>query len=280
MQKIYILLPVHNRCAVTQRFIDCLAAQSYSNYHLVLIDDGSSDGTAEMVRIKIKPLTVLQGHGDWWWAGSLQQGINWLKQNNAEDRDIVMFANDDITFDADFLQKTVNILDDLNSAMLLPYLRDEETGQPKETGVEANLKLLTFIPATSLEKINCLPTRGLFMRISDLRKVGNFHPRLLPHYLSDYEFTIRAHKKGLRLITHAGIAIQLDREQTGYRNLEHLDFLDYVKRLFSKKNASNPIYWSTFILMAVPNSYIPKHLLRVWSSTGKRLFSRLLAHRG
>lgn len=274
MQKIYILLPAHNRSAVTERFIDCLAAQTYSNYHLILIDDGSTDNTDQMAQAKIKNITVLKGRGDWWWAGSLQQGINWLEQHAVKDRDIVLFANDDITFDADFLQKAVSILDSLDAALLLPYLRDEKTGLPQESGVEADLQKLTFNIAASPYKINCLPTRGLFMRMADLRKVGDFHPRLLPHYLSDYEFTIRAHRNGLRLITSADIAIQLDREQTGYRSLENLDFINFIKRFFSKKNVSNPIYWSTFILLAVPKSHIPRHLFRLWVSTTKMLLFR------
>lgn len=274
MQKIYILLPVHNRRAVTERFIDCLAAQTYTNYHLILIDDGSTDGTAEMVQARIKQVTLIKGRGDWWWAGSLQQGINWLKRHGVGDGDIVAFANDDITFDAEFLQKAADILERQNEALLLPYLRDEKTGLPQESGVEANLQKLTFRPAATPDKINCLPTRGLFMRMSDLRKIGKFHPRLLPHYLSDYEFTIRAHRKGLKLITSADIAIQLDRTQTGYRSLEHFGFIDFIKRFFSKRNVSNPIYWSTFILLTEPKSQIPGHLFRLWVSTVKMLFFR------
>jgi GT2 family glycosyltransferase len=274
MKKVYILLPVHNRSAVTERFVDCLAAQTYKNNHLILVDDGSTDGTVEMVQAKIIELTVLKGSGDWWWAGSLQQGINWLEKHGAEGRDIVLFANDDITFDADFLQKAVGILDNLDAALLLPHLRDEKTGLPEESGVEADLQKLTFNEAASPDKINCLPTRGLFVRMADLRRIGGFHPWLLPHYLSDYEFTIRAHRKGLRLITSADIAIQLDREQTGYRSLEHHGFINFIKRLFSKKYVSNPIYWSTFILLTVPKSHIPGHLFRLWVSTVKMLFFR------
>jgi GT2 family glycosyltransferase len=274
MKKVYILVPVHNRSAVTERFVDCLAAQTYKNNHLILVDDGSTDGTVEMVQAKIIELTVLKGSGDWWWAGSLQQGINWLEKHGAEGRDIVLFANDDITFDADFLQKAVGILDNLDAALLLPHLRDEKTGLPEESGVEADLQKLTFNEAASPDKINCLPTRGLFVRMADLRRIGGFHPWLLPHYLSDYEFTIRAHRKGLRLITSADIAIQLDREQTGYRSLEHHGFIDFIKRLFSKKYVSNPIYWSTFILLTVPKSHIPGHLFRLWVSTVKMLFFR------
>lgn len=271
MQKVYILLPVHNRSIVTEHFIDCLAAQSYSNYHLILIDDGSTDGTEEMVQAKIKNLTVLKGQGDWWWAGSLQQGISWLIHSEVEDRDIVMFANDDITFEDDFLQKAVGILENLDGALLLPHLRDEITGLPQESGIEADLHNLTFIPAASPDKINCLSTRGLFMRISDLQKIGKFHPRLLPHYLSDYEFTIRAQRKGLMLITNAEIAIQLDRKQTSSRSIGDNNLIYFTKRLFSKKHVSNPIYWSSFILLTVPKSHILGLLLKVWIGTAKML---------
>jgi len=278
MPKIYILLPVHNRKEITRGFVECLKTQTFQDYHLVLIDDGSNDGTAVMVRKNIPSVTVLRGTGDWWWAGSLQQGINWLEQHGVEDRDIVMFANDDITFEDDFLQKAVGILENLDGALLLPHLRDEITGLPQESGVEADLHNLTFTPAASPDKINCLSTRGLFMRVSDIQKVGKFHPQLLPHYLSDYEFTIRAHRKGLTLITSAEIAIQLDREQTGHRSVGDHNFISFTRRLFSKKNVSNPIYWSTFILLTVTKSHIPVLLLKLWIGTAK-MFLSLSGHK-
>lgn len=271
MQTVYILLPVHNRCAVTEKFIDCLIAQTYADYHLVLIDDGSTDNTDQMVQAKIKNLTVLKGEGDWWWAGSLQQGINWLEQRGVEDQDIVLFANDDITFDAEFLQKAVRILDGLNETLLLPHLRDVNSGLAMESGVEANLQKLTFVPASSPERINCLSTQGLFMRMTDLRRIGKFHPQLLPHYLSDYEFTIRAQRKGLKLLTSASITIRLDETQTGYRNFADLGYINFLKRFFSKRSAANPVYWSTFILLTVPISYIPVQLIRLWVITAKTL---------
>jgi GT2 family glycosyltransferase len=277
MHKIYILLPTHNRSVVTEHFIDCLAAQTFANFHLVLIDDGSTDNTVQMAQAKIKNISVLKGRGNWWWAGSLQQGISWLEQHAVNDQDIVLFANDDTTFAANFLQKSVSILDGLESTLLLPFLCDENTGVPQESGIEADLQKLTFNPSPTPDKTNCLSTRGLLMRMSDLRRIGGFYPRLLPHYLSDYEFTIRAHKKGLRLITSADIAIQLDRKQTGYRNMDNHGFFDFIRRYFSKRNVSNPIYWSTFILMTVPKSHITGHLFRLWKTTVKTVFIQFVS---
>lgn len=262
--RIYILLPVHNRCAVTERFIDCLTAQTYTNFHLLLIDDGSTDNTDQMVQAKIKNLTVLKGKGDWWWAGSLQQGINWLEHRGVDDRDIVLFANDDITFDVDFLQKAVAILDNMKATLLLPQIRDEVTGLPKESGLEANLQKFTFKPAVSPDKINCLSTRGLFMRMEDLRKIGGFHPKILPHYWSDYEFTIRAYRKGLKLCTSSVIAISVDHTQTGYRNFDKSGFIDFLGNCFSKRTVLNPVYRSSFILLTSPLTNMPLNIYKAW----------------
>ena len=272
--KVYILLPVHNRRAITEMFVDCLVAQSYPNYHLILIDDGSTDGTSEMVRAKIPNLITLSGKGDWWWAGSLQQGINWLNQNGVEDRDVVVFMNDDVTFERDFIKSAVEILDH-QVGLLLPQVINTKSGVIEESGVEADLKRLTFIVATAPERINCLPTRGLFMRMSDLRSIGGFYPRLLPHYLSDYEFTIRASRKGVRLATSPKILIRFNEETTGLPNFEGLSISEFVKRYFSIGFALNPVYWTTFVLLASPKIFIPWNILKIWMSAAKAILGHV-----
>lgn len=270
----YILLPVHNRRAITEKFIDCLVAQTYTNYHLILIDDGSSDSTDEMVRAKVSKLTVIRGQGDWWWAGSLQQGIDWLKRNGVEDKDIVVFMNDDVTFEQDFLQVAVSLLNQ-QVGMLLPQVVNKKTGLVEETGVEADLKKLTFRPATSPDAINCLPTRGLFMRMSELRKVGDFYPRLLPHYLSDYEFTIRANRMGVHLMTSPKLLISFDKETTGFRNFEGLSIAEFTRRYFSIKSVKNPVYWTAFILLTSPKLFMPWNILRIWLSAAKAILGQV-----
>ena len=259
-----IILPVYNRREVTERFIECLIAQSYIYYRLLLIDDGSSDGTYEMVKSKVNNLAVIKGKGDWWWAGSLQQGIKWLEKNEADDNEIVMFANDDVTFDESFLQKAIEILNGENNIFLLPQVYDEKTDMIIESGVEADLSRMTFKPATSKKKINCLPTRCLFMRITDLKKVGGFRPRILPHYWSDYEFTIRAFRKGIQLRTSQDIVIIPCNETTGFRKFNNTNFLKFIKNYFSKRSVGNPIYSSVFILLTNSLLYKPLNIVKIW----------------
>ena len=251
--KVYILLPVHNRLESTRRFVESLLAQSYDNYHLVLIDDGSTDGTADFVKGRVKSLTVITGRGDWWWAGGLHQGYCWLKKNHRYEEGIVLFINNDTEFNADFLKTAVDILTRHSKTLLISWVFSRKTREWVEAGVHVDWQRLEFKDTEDARKINCLSTRGLFLRVKDFFDIGDFHPILLPHYLSDYEFTIRAYRKGYRLLADPLLKLWFDEETTGWHtekfNGGHWEFL---RNYFSKRSSGNPIYWVSFLGLACP----------------------------
>lgn len=269
MPKVYIVLPVHNRIEVTRGFIDCLVAQTFSDYHLLLIDDGSTDGTAEMVQARIPSATVLRGNGDWWWAGSLQQGLNWLKASRVEDKVLVLFINDDVRFAPDYLERAIRIMDDKQQTLVLSQFVKPGVAESMETGVTADFGRLSFTIAESPERINCLSTRGLFAYWEDVQTIGSFYPTLLPHYLSDYEYTIRAYRKGLKCETSAALLIEPNSQTTGYHEAKDVSFPGFLRKYCSKKSALNPVYWSSFVLLASEPIWLLPNLLRVWIRASK-----------
>jgi GT2 family glycosyltransferase len=275
-EKIHILLPVHNRREITRHFVKCLSQQTYSNYHLVLIDDGSTDDTAEMVQEYIENITVIQGDGNWWWAGSLQQGINWLNgDNSVKQNDIVLIINDDVIFEPDFLERGHKILQHKSNVLLLAQFWNNAMHCAIETGLDADLKLMTFATATTPNKINCLSTRGLLLRLSDINGIGGFRPLLLSHYWSDYEFTIRAKRKGLHLITSSNFLIIPNDETTGIREIKNKK-QNIMKDIFSKRSVLNPIYSNIFIILVCPIIWIPINIIRVWLKTIKLILKTYL----
>ena len=260
---IYILLPVHNRREITGDFIDCLVAQTWQSYHLVLIDDGSTDGSEQMVRERIENLTVIRGNGDWWWAGSLQQGFNFLKKKGISSDDCVLITNNDVIFGKEFLAKGMSLLEKKKQTLLLAQYQDGDNSPPQETGFHVDLKKLTFSNATSSSDINCLSTRGLFLKWADFVDIGGFHPTILPHYWSDYEFTIRAYKKGYKCLTTPDLTLTPKLHETS--RLE-IDFSNYPRpwgSLFSIRRIHNPIYLISFIFLVCPLRWIPRILLKV-----------------
>jgi GT2 family glycosyltransferase len=275
-EKIHVLLPVHNRRETTRRFIECLRAQTYSNYHLILIDDGSTDGTADMVLQSIPGATVIRGKGDWWWAGGLQQGLDWLKGARPEEQDVILFINDDVLFDSAFLDNAIAVLRANPRSMVLSRLRDRSTGEVRESGVHADFRRMTFAIASAISEVNCLSTRGLFIRWADVRRIGDFHPRLLPHYLSDYEYTVRGRKRGLVCVTSERLSIEMDRTTTGFHDFSRDDFRTFVGRYFSRKSAANPFFWSAFMLFAAPFPWKVLNLFRIWKRAGKAILLKAI----
>lgn len=261
---IHILLPVHNRREITRRFIDCLKSQTYQNYHLILIDDGSLDGTAEMVRESIDALTVITGRGNWWWAGALQQGYQWLKSHEIPVNDLVLIINDDTEFERDFLKNAVDALISNSRKLLLAKTFDLATRDLYEVGVRVDWKNLTFERLLSEEGITCFSTRGLFFRMEDMLVIGGFYSKILPHYLSDYEFTIRAVRKGFTLTTDDKVRLFVNKETTGYHLPEVTSIHEFINNYFSIKSSSYILSWTSFILLSSPIKYIPINLLKVW----------------
>lgn len=277
MKTVYILLPVHNRREVTQRFIISLQGQTFRNFHLVLIDDGSSDGTQEMARTGVDRLSVIQGTGEWWWAGALQQGFEWLIKQEVDPSDLVLIANDDTEFPKEFLQEAVAIMEGRSKLLVLAPSFSRQTGKLLGGGVRVDWKTLSFMEVAKPEEVNCLSTRGLFLAWGDFLNLGGFYPRLLPHYLSDYEFTIRAHRRGLTLEVANNLKMLVDEGTTGFHQIEGHSFLEYCRKYFSKKSDSNPFAWTMFIALACPWPWKPVNWLRVWYGTTKKIVRAMIS---
>ena len=262
-EKIYILLPVHNRREITRRFIDFLNVQTHQNFHLVLIDDGSCDGTADMVRENIAALTVIKGTGDWWWAGSLQQGLMWLIGQGLPPSTLILIINDDTLIEANFLDMAVSIIGRRKRTLLLAQCFSHQNGRLMDAGVHVDWRRWSHVQAETVSSINCLSTRGLFLHVEDFIEIGGFYPHLLPHYLSDYEFTIRAHRVGMDLITDPRLKLWLDEETTGCHKIVSGPFLAKMRELFSNRSVFNPINNLAYVVLACPWPWIPINMARV-----------------
>lgn len=279
-EKVFTLLPVHNRCEVTRGLVDGLRSQTYTNHHLVLIDDGSTDGTVEMVREAIPGATVIRGRGDWWWAGALQQGLDWLKAGGAARADdIILMINDDAVIEPDFMEKAVAILLKTDGSVLQARILSLDGQRILDDGMVFHEEKLSFEPCAGIEPINCLTTNGMLVKWKDLQRIGNFHPRLLPHYLSDYEFTIRAGRRGLKLLVDPALTLKWDQEKSGHRDFKDESLLGFFRKLFSRKCPMNPIYRTSFAVLVGTLWHIPRHVAVIWLDAA-RMMGRHLRQAG
>jgi GT2 family glycosyltransferase len=217
---LHIVLPVHNRRPITEGFVRALFAQTVRDYRLLLVDDGCGDGTVAAVQslLPAERLAVTHGDGQLWWAGALQRAWQLLSALPAGDADTVLIINDDVSFASNFLARGLDALREKPGACLQAIGIGRACGTV-DRGAIADLTRLRFRAAEFGETPNCLSTRGLLMEAKTFQQSGGFRPRLLPHYLSDYEFTIRLHRRGTPLVVDERFVAEVDFAKTGLSGL-------------------------------------------------------------
>lgn len=266
---LHILLPVHNRASVTAVFAEALARQTVSDYRLVLVDDGCTDDTVARVRARIPAdrLEVLRGSGNLWWAGALQLGHDALLRQGIPDTDAVLITNDDVDFAPDFLARGLEVLAERPDAAIQAVGVDQATGTV-DSGARFNPITLRFRGVRPGEAPNCLSTRGLILSAGVFKRSGGFRPDRLPHYMSDYEFTLRLQRQGVALLTDPRFRMTVRLELTGGERFRRNGLRAFWAEAFSNRAKYNPLHTSAFAMLTCPPWVVPLHLLRVWLRFG------------
>lgn len=94
--EIAVIMTCHNRRELTRRCIGSLVGQPlFKGEHLFLVDDGSSDGTGDMVRAMLPDAHVIAGSGDLFWNGGMRLAWDHAVAA-APDFDYYLWLNDDV----------------------------------------------------------------------------------------------------------------------------------------------------------------------------------------
>ena len=252
---IHVITCVHNRYPITEKFVEQLLSQSYKEIHLILVDDGSTDGTAKMVKNKMPSATIITGNGTLYWGGGLHEAYKWVKNNLSNYEEYLMIANDDTEFDCGYISTAVDLLKEKENTLVTGVGIGNISHQRKDGAVHFDFASTgeNNIHGKEDDEGNCASTRSLFMRVKDFLDIGGFHPILLPHYGSDYEWTIRANRKGKAIKSYSILNYYVHEETTGFTPTQRVT----IKKVFSRKSNYNPIYRLNFIFMVTPLKYIP-----------------------
>ena len=252
---VIIILPVFNRKRITLQFVEYLKSQTTQDYLLLLVDNGS-DGTYLEVEKKIpNNVKTLKGYADLWWGDSLEYAYQYLLNCKLKENVIIHINNDDTHIDEGFLMKGQELISEYGGLICAQAVSDK-TNEVFDKGICIDWMKLKFNSCEKNIEPNCLSTRGLFLSFSDMKKLGGFRPKWLHHYLSDYEFTVRASQKGYRLRTFEELKIICRTEETGIHIHREMGLSELFSQLFSLKNALNPWEMTKFLLLRCPKKYL------------------------
>ncbi|ATA74632.1 MULTISPECIES: glycosyltransferase family 2 protein [Capnocytophaga] len=123
-----IITPMYNGAKYVGQTIESVLLQSYQNWEMLIVDDGSKDNSVEIVREyteKDKRIKLIQQKN----GGSASARNNALR--NAQGRYICFLDSDDL-LESSFFEKQLSFLKEKNAALVFAsYNRIDENGNQK-----------------------------------------------------------------------------------------------------------------------------------------------------
>lgn len=207
--QVSIVIPARDRRDVTLQCLRSLSRSDISglDVDIVVVDDGSTDGTAEAVAAAFPEVTIVHGNGELWWAGAVDMGIRYSLEGRSPR--YILIVNDDTVFDSKFLISIVRTAEEHQHSVVggLLLLWD----QPHRV-FQVGAKWKTFsggwqhlfeqtvwsVPSDPFE-VEIIVGNCMLIPVRALDECGSFATKWLPHF-GDAEFTPRLRRKGWRLL--------------------------------------------------------------------------------
>lgn len=272
MIKLWVCIPVHNRVQLTVKCLEALANQDYSHFSVIVCDDGSSDGTAEVIAEKLPEVTVLNGDGSLWWTGATNRCVEYVMRHSVDSRDCVVTLNNDLEIPPNYLSSLANAALKYPGALITSVGYDIKTGRMVSPGYRHSwltAKARAIDPATehlpddsSVASVTHAAGRGTLIPLEVFSKIGLFDERRLPHYGADYDLSFRAARAGHPVLVCFLAPVFSHVEETGMtsirKNFSLAGFYQYLTSIKSPANLS--VRW-WLALKNCPKMLLPTFLL-------------------
>jgi GT2 family glycosyltransferase len=194
--KAALIIPVHNRRDVTLR---CLAhlkrVVSTSDFQVVVVDDGSDDGTGPSIRSEFPHVLVVQGDGDLFWGGAIRLGMERAVEAGAQ---FLFWLNDDCFPERGTLERMLEFLEQHPKTICGASCYFRDTLEPVQTGFRGRNRV--ELSDRNLVEVQGLSGYCVGIPTDASRTVGLPNAARLPHYAADTIYTLRLHRGGFRIV--------------------------------------------------------------------------------
>ncbi|MFC2091747.1 glycosyltransferase family 2 protein [Elusimicrobiota bacterium] len=249
---VYVIIPVHNRRELTLKCLWSLQSQNYKDYKIIVIDDGSTDGTADIVENDFPDIILLKGDGNLWWSGATNLGIEYILEN-AKKEDLVLTLNNDLEVSPVYLENIVDCYKKNRPALIGSIsVSSDYSKKVYYSGVKWNRltakyrrnfntgKRLDIVSLPEVLETDLLPGRGTLIPVELFRKIGKYDERHFPQYIADEDFSLRAKDAGYKLLVCSNAVVYSHIEATGVNfNINKPTIRNFIVSLFSIRSANN-----------------------------------------
>ena len=268
---IAIIVPTYNRKNSLRKLLLCIANQNIRELELciVVVDDGSTDDTYEMIKKEFPDVFILIGTGNWWFTKSLNEGIKYSLKFKPE---YILTLNDDCIIENDFIQ---NLLDSVKNKPMDSIVCASSITQTQPhlilfSGVKKIIKwrLKSFWYISPMQRIKPMElqgvhstltvwTRGLLVPTKTMLKLNFFDERFV-QYGSDEDFGHRAVKVGIPTFVSWDAKVFDDEKLTSKGTARNKpQFLEFIFSFFNPHSVNSIsktmlFYWKHGIKILSP----------------------------
>jgi GT2 family glycosyltransferase len=224
---ITIIVPNYNGEAHLKTLIPSLKKQTYKDYKLVLVDNGSDDGSAEYIKKRVPGSVILKMDKNYGFARAVNEGINFTL--STKDSEYILLLNNDIELKAGFLKKGLNAFKEEPDASIVAvkmmnyFKRDiiDDCGDfPKANGgspVPRGHDEKDTGQYDTPEYVFGACAGAAFYKTEVFEKAGLFDEDFFAYY-EDIDFSFRAQFAGIKCFYQPGAVCYHKRGGTGTKS--------------------------------------------------------------
>jgi GT2 family glycosyltransferase len=250
--RIAAVMTVYNRVDLTLACLRSLRRQDAlgATLDIYVVDDASTDGTADRVCDEHPDVVLLRGNGDLFWNGGMRLAFGAALRG---DYDHYLWMNDDTRLDDGALRRLLETERTLRErgeppAIVVGSTRHPETGLLSYGGVRRTssrrpLSFMLVAPGEDPEPAETMNGNIALVPREVARRVGNIDPAYRQK-MGDFDYGLRARKQGCAVWVAPGTIGECATHPG--RRTDEQPLLDELRRLWSVKELP-PRPWATFV---------------------------------